>query len=57
MQNVLRVMQMLIAYYSTSEKEDAGLVFIEPEIECLTKLNMRHESKTEKLKPPTNLTH
>jgi hypothetical protein len=54
LQNVLRVMQMLITYDSTSEKEDAGLVFTEPEIDCLTKLNIRHEGKTEKLKNPYN---
>jgi hypothetical protein len=54
LQNVLRVMQMLLAYNSTSEKEDAELVFSEPEIECLTKLNKRYEGKTEKLKNPHN---
>jgi transposase len=54
LQNVLRVMQMLIAYNSTSEKEDAGLIFTESEIECLTRLNIKHQGKTEKLKNPYN---
>ncbi len=54
LQNVLRVMQMLIAYNSTSEEEDAGLVFTTPEIECLTLLNIRCQGKTEKLKNPYN---
>ncbi len=45
-------MQMLIAYNSTSEAEYARLIFTEPEIECLTKLNIRKEGKTEKLKNP-----
>ena len=49
--NILRVMQMLIAYGS-SEEEDAGLCFTKEEIECLNKLNKRSEGKTEKLKNP-----
>jgi hypothetical protein len=49
--NILRVMQMLIAYGS-SEEEDAGLCFTEEEIGCLHKLNKRCEGKTEKLKNP-----
>lgn len=52
LQNVLKVMQMLIAYNGTSEEEDAGLVFNESEIECLTKLNIRCQGKTSKLKNP-----
>lgn len=52
LQNVLRVMQMLLAYNSTSEEEDAGLAFTSEEIECLTLLNKRNEGKTEKLKNP-----
>jgi hypothetical protein len=52
LQNVLRVMQMLLAYSSTSEEEDAGLAFTSPEIECLTLLNIRNEGKTQKLKNP-----
>lgn len=51
--NILKVMQMLIAYGS-SEEQDAGLVFTEQEIECLTKLNKRTEGKTNKLKNPNN---
>ncbi|WP_445956990.1 IS4 family transposase [Yeosuana sp.] len=54
LQNVLRVIQMLIAYNGTSEKEDAGLVFTETEIECLTKLNIRNQGKTKKLRNPYN---
>ncbi len=49
--NILRVMQMLIAYNS-SEEEDAGLCFTKEEIECLNKLNKKSEGKTEKLKNP-----
>lgn len=52
LQNVLRVMQMLIAYNSTTEEEDIGLVFSEQEVDCLIKLNKRYEGKTEKLKNP-----
>lgn len=51
--NILKVMQMLIAYES-SEEQDAGLTFTEPEIECLNKLNKRTEGKTNKLKNPNN---
>ncbi|CAF3416020.1 unnamed protein product [Rotaria socialis] len=52
LQNVLKVMQMLIAYNGTSEEEDAGLIFNESEIECLMKLNIKSQGKTEKLKNP-----
>lgn len=52
LQNVLKVMQMLIAYNGTSEEEAAGLVFNESEIECLIKLNIRCQGKTSKLKNP-----
>jgi hypothetical protein len=52
LQNVLRIMQMLLAYNSTSEEEDAGLAFTSQEIECLTLLNIRNEGKTQKLKNP-----
>lgn len=51
--NILKVMQMLIAYES-SEEQDVGLVFTEQEIECLVKLNKRTEGKTNKLKNPNN---
>src|SRR4029079_2741442 len=50
--NILRVMQMLIAYNGTTEEEDAGLVFNEEEGECLSLLTKRYEGKTEKLKNP-----
>lgn len=52
LQNVLRVMQMLVAYNSTNEEQDIGLVFSEQEVDCLIKLNKRYEGKTEKLKNP-----
>jgi hypothetical protein len=52
LQSVLRVMQMLIAYNSTTEEEDIGLVFSEQEVDCLVKLNKRYEGRTEKLKNP-----
>ena len=52
LQNVLKVMQMLIAYKGTTEKEDSGLTFNESEKECLTKLNERYQGKTDKLKNP-----
>lgn len=52
LQNVLRVMQMLVAYNSTTEQEDIGLVFSEQEVDCLIKLNKRYQGKTEKLKNP-----
>ena len=52
LQNVLRVMQMLIAYNSTTEEEDIGLVFSEQEVDCLKKLNNKYEGKTQKLKNP-----
>lgn len=49
--NILRVMQMLIAYGS-DEEEDAGLCFTQEEQECLIKLNKRCEGVSEKLKNP-----
>jgi hypothetical protein len=52
LQNVLRVMQMLIAYNSTTEEENIGLVFSEQEVDCLKKLNNKYEGKTQKLKNP-----
>lgn len=52
LQNVLRIMQMLIAYGSSSEEEDAGLVFSEQEVDCLRVLNNRCEGKTKKMKNP-----
>lgn len=56
LQNVLRIMQMLIAYNSTTEEEDIGLVFSEQEVDCLKKLNNKYQGKTEKLKNPYKLT-
>ena len=47
--NILRVMQMLIAYNS-DEKQDATLSFTEDEIACLTLACRKEEGKTEKLK-------
>lgn len=52
LQNILRVMQMLIAYEGTTEEEDAGMVFNEDEKCCLEKLNTKYQGKTEKLKNP-----
>lgn len=47
--NILRVMQMLIAY-SSDEKQEATLSFTEAEIGCLTLACKKEEGKTEKLK-------
>ena len=47
--NVLRVMQMLIAYQST-EEQDAAIAFTENEISCLNIVSKKYEGKTEKLK-------
>lgn len=47
--NILRVMQMLVAYHRT-EEQDAKLSFTEDEIICLEKVGKRQEGKTEKLK-------
>lgn len=47
--NILRVIQMLVAY-SSSEEQDAKLTFTEEEIECLKRAGKRLEGKTEKLK-------
>ena len=47
--NILRVMQMLLAYES-EEEQDAKLTFEEDEIDCLRKLQKEVDGKTEKLK-------
>lgn len=47
--NILRVMQMLLAY-NRAEKQDAALSFTEDEITCLEKVGRKKEGKTEKLK-------
>jgi len=55
--NILRVMQMLLAYES-KEEQDAKLTFQEDEIDCLGKLQKEVDGKTEKLKnkhPPGTL--
>lgn len=54
LQNVLRVMEMLIAYNSTTEEENVRLIFSEQEVDCLKKLNNKNEGKTQKLKNLTN---
>ena len=46
--NILRVIQMLIAYNS-DEEQDAKLSFTEEEIVCLSKVCKRQEGKTDKL--------
>ncbi|OYU83998.1 MAG: IS4 family transposase [Flavobacterium sp. BFFFF2] len=53
LQNILRIMQMLIAYNSP-EEQDASIAFSQSELECLDKLNKRYEGKTEKLKNSYN---
>lgn len=55
--NILRVMQMLMAY-SSSEHTDAGLTFSGDEIKCLQLACLKREGKTDKLKnkhPPGTL--
>ena len=55
--NILRVMQMLLAYES-EEEQDAKITFQEDEIDCLGKLQKEVDGKTEKLKnkhPPGTL--
>ena len=48
---ILRVMQMLIAYGST-EEQDAGLAFGNEEIDCLKRVNIKYQGRTEKLNNP-----
>lgn len=50
---ILRVMQMLVAYGST-EEQDAGIAFDNEEIECLKRVNIKYQGKTEKLRNPHN---
>jgi len=47
--NILRVMQMLVAY-NNPEEQGATLTFTEDELICLDKAGRREEGKTEKLK-------
>jgi hypothetical protein len=49
LQNILRIMQMLVAY-ATEEQQDVGLVFDKPQMECLSMVAKKMEGKTEKLK-------